>query len=157
MSIEQQFWKAQQKELQRKLEDFEECAETPFVPGELESWLTAAGKAYDELRPQFQLQTDHIHAEEFAEIAEEDPELLSRVEEMRQEDQELKTLCNDIANRLKEFQRKVEKGASETDLKEDLEQFVSIGLDFVMRVRKQEVTVRTWLMEAFTRDRGTVD
>lgn len=157
MSIEQQFWKTQQEELQRKLKNFEEAAETPFVPGELENWLDAAARAYDELVPQVRLQTEHIHAEEFAEIAEEDPELLSRVEAMRQEDQDLAALCNGIGEGLKQFQSEVDKGASETDLKEDLDQFVSLCLDFVTRVRKQEVTVRTWLMEAFTRDRGTVD
>jgi hypothetical protein len=36
-------------------------------------------------------------------------------------------------------------------------EFAQTLLDLVQRLRKQEVALRTWLVEAFTRDRGAVD
>jgi hypothetical protein len=36
-------------------------------------------------------------------------------------------------------------------------EFAENALQFVMQVRKQELAFQTWLMEAFTRDRGVVD
>jgi hypothetical protein len=157
MSTKQEFWKTQEEQFKQKLSTFEECAARPFVPGELEHWLKNTEEALRELSPQLQLQTQHIHAEEFAEIAEEDPELFGRVESMREEDQSLADDWERIGNSLEEIKSRLEGGESETDLKEDLDDFVSLCLEFVTRVRKQEVTVRTWLVEAFTRDRGDVD
>jgi len=157
MSVQQEFWRKQQEELKLKLGEFEQAVEVPFIPGELPNWLKTTREKFERLRPQLQLQTRHIHADEFAEIAEEDPELLGRVESMREEDRGIMAECREIADRLEKLCKGEEKGASETDLKEDLNQFVSLSLEFVTRIRKQEVTLRTWLVEAFTRDRGTVD
>lgn len=157
MSVQQEFWRKQQEELKFKLGEFEQAVEVPFIPGELDNWLKTAREKFERLRPQLQLQTQHIHADEFAEIAEEDPGLLGRVESMREEDREIMAECREIADRLEKLCEEKEKGASETDLKEDLDRFVSLSLDFVTRIRKQEVTLRTWFVEAFNRDRGTVD
>jgi hypothetical protein len=38
-----------------------------------------------------------------------------------------------------------------------LETIVDGGLKLVIRIRKQEVAISTWLMEAFDRDRGVAD
>ena len=153
----QRFWKTHQDQLGRTLEIFEESADTPFVPGELENWLKETQEALYQLIPVLQEQTQSIHADEFAEIAEEDPGLLSRVEDMREEDRAIMEQKDKLADWLHDLQARLSHGASETDLKGDLDAFVSAALELVMRTRKQEVTVRTWLVEAFDRDRGTVD
>lgn len=186
MSVQADFWKTQQEQLQAELANFEQCASTPLVPGELDSWLDEVRAAWQALWPQLQVQTQYIHAKEFAQIAQEDPELSSRVREMREEDTALMALTDQLSDQLKwmekrledgtaepEFAEKVtgpdnkdidptsrdfqDKGAMETDLKQDLDQFVAESLSLVSRIRKQEVTVRTWLMEAYTRDKGVMD
>ena len=157
MPSPQQFWKTQEEQLKHKLSEFEERAETPLIPGELDNWLSEVGSAFEELLPQLRLQTQHIHADEFAEIAEEDPELFARIEEMRAEDQSIMSLADQAAESLESLKARREQDATETDLKQDLDDFVSLSLGLVTRIRKQEVTVRTWLVEAFTRDRGEMD
>ncbi len=160
MSVEQEkrrFWKSHQAQLHGALDRFEECAETPFVPGELESWLQATEEALYILIPLLKEQADSIHAGEFEEIAEANPGLLSRVEEMRAEDRAIREQKDKIVDWLYGLGARLKHGASETDLKSDLDLFVSAALELVMRIHKQEVVVRTWLVEAFDRDRGTVD
>jgi len=161
---EREAQEARQEEFMGALEELEQCLEMPFVPGELRNWLSQTEAALEQLTPELQVQTEHVHREEFAAIAEEDPELLRHVEEMRDEDQVILERRNQIADRLSEFQAFVERSNSdedensaETALKDDLEQFVAEALEWVIRIRKQEVAVRTWLVEAYTRDRGTVD
>ena len=109
------------------------------------------------LVPLLQEQTLYIHADEFAEIAEQDPELLARVEEMREEDRAIIEQKDRLADWLYGLQTRLNHDASETDLKGDMDLFVSTALEMVVRIHKQEVTVRTWLVEAFDRDRGTMD
>jgi hypothetical protein len=186
MSVQADFWKTQQEQLHAELANFEQCASTPFVPGELDSWLDEVRTAWQALWPQLQVQTQYIHAKEFAQIAHEDPELSCRVREMREEDTALMALTDQLSDQLKWMEKRLEegtaepefgekvtgpdnkdidptsrdfqdKGAMETDLKQDLDQFVTESLSLVSRIRKQEITVRTWLMEAYTRDKGVMD
>jgi hypothetical protein len=157
MAFNQQFWREQEEQFGRKLADFERCLETPFIPGELNEWFADTRPAYEELKPLVQLQIQYLHTEEFAEITEEDPELFGRVDEMKEEDENLAALLENFEDDLDRLSGEAEAGATETDLKEDLDEFVAGGLDFVTRLRKQKVAVETWLTEAFTRDRGIVD
>lgn len=157
MTVNNQFWKEQQEHLQVKLSDFEHCVETPFVPGELEGWLNQTHQALQQLIPQIELLTQHIHKDEFTEIAEEDPGLLGRVESMRDEDRTVQEEMQQLVKNLEQLRAQETRGATETDLKQDLDAFVSTALTFLNRVRSQEVAIRTWLVEAFNRDRGEVD
>ncbi len=187
MSVDQDFWKTQHEQLQGELAELEERLGSPVMPGELESWLEEVRTCWQSLWPQLQMQTQYIHAKEFAQIAEEDPELSARVREMREEDTAIMALCDQVADQLTWIEDRLEKGitestllnepspdsnskdvdpterdfhnegAMEADLKQDLEQFVTAGLALVTRIRKQEITIRTWLVEAYTRDRGVMD
>lgn len=186
MSVQTDFWKTQQEQLQAELAHFEQCVSMPLVPGELDSWLEEVQTAWQALWPQLQMLTQYIHAKEFTQIAEEDPELSGRVREMREEDTAMMALCDTLSDQLKwmetrfvngtaapDFGEKMtgpdnkdidptkrdfyDTGAMETDLKPDLDPFVADGLSLVSRIRKQEVTVRTWLVEAYTRDKGVMD
>jgi hypothetical protein len=186
MSDQDDFWKSQQEQLQGALSEFEERASVPLVPGELESWLEEVKAAWQALWPQLQVQAQYIHAKEFAQIAEEDPELSCRVREMREEDTAIMAQSDEVADQLKYIETRLAQGtadpnlnekkvrhdatepkpnvtdfrdvgAMETELKDDVDQFVSLSLAVVSRIRKQEVAVRTWLVEAYTRDKGVMD
>lgn len=186
MSDQDDFWKSQQEQIEEGLANFEQRASMPLVPGELESWLDEVRTAWQALWPQLQIQTQYIHAKEFTQIAEEDPELSSRVREMREEDTAIMALSDEVADQLKWIENRLqegttksepgdneiqpgskeakptandfrEEGAMETDLKQDVDQLVTASLALVSRIRKQEVTVRTWLVEAYTRDKGVMD
>ncbi|MDA0833621.1 MAG: hypothetical protein O2955_19510 [Planctomycetota bacterium] len=143
-------------ELEQRLKVFEECTETPFVPGELEQWLSAEREAFRQLVPILK-QSSVVHVEEFAEIADEDPELLVRVDAMREEDDSIAEFTDEVSHQLDAFPEAMIDGGDETKFKDDLDQFVSDALELLIRIRKQEVTVRTWMSEAFNRDRGTQD
>jgi len=186
MSDQDDFWKTQQEQIQDTLAAFEQRVSMPLVPGELESWLDEVSAAWQALWPQLQVQTQYIHAKEFTQIAEEDPELSSRVREMREEDSAIMAQSDEVADQLKYIENRLEQGttepdldenklqpgtteakpnvsdfhdegAMETDLKQDVDQLVTASLVLVSRIRKQEVTVRTWLVEAYTRDKGVMD
>jgi hypothetical protein len=150
-----------QDKLECQLRAFEQSAGTPFVPGELEGWIEAALSAFGELGPLFQEHVQKIHSQEFANISQEDPELLARVSEMRLEDAAIDLLQVQIADWLDSLQTRVSTGSNEgeceTELKEELDRFVTESLALVVRIRKQELAIRTWVVEAFTRDRGDAD
>jgi len=186
MSDQNDFWKSQEEQLQGSLAEFEERVSVPLVPGELDSWLDEVKTSWQALWPQLQVQTQYIHAKEFSQIAEEDPELSCRVREMREEDTALMAQSDAVADQLNYLENRLrqgmaepdlserklqpgtteakpnvgdfyDEGAMETELKQDVDQFVTQGLALVSRIRKQEVAVRTWLVEAFTRDKGVMD
>ncbi|MEX0726455.1 MAG: hypothetical protein WEB58_09910 [Planctomycetaceae bacterium] len=144
------------QDFERQLDAFEQCTETPFVPGELEQWLSAVREAFDGLVPMVK-ESQRIHEEEFVEIVEEDPELHVHVELMREEERAIAKELDELTKWFNEFPKRRIDGGDETEYKLDLDRFVSAALEMLVRIRKQEVTVRTWLMEAFMRDRGTVD
>lgn len=143
-------------ELELRLKVFEECTEMPFIPGELEQWLSASREALNELAPLLK-KSLATHDEEFADITDEDPELFVQVQNMRDEERAIAELTGRIAEWLDEFPKKMIDGGDETEFKEDLDKYVAETLNVITRIRKQEVTVRTWFSEAFNRDRGTVD
>ena len=157
MPNKKQFWNERQEEFKRSLAEFEHCLETPFIPGELMGWLRNTRRAFEKLKPQFQFRIQHIHIEEFSEMTREDPGLFGRVEELKEEDENLTRLLEKLEGDFDRICTEAESGATETALKDVLNPLVTAGLEFVMRLRKQKVTVETWLTEAFTRDRGTVD
>lgn len=140
------------------LDELERCAESPFIPGELERWHAAVSESLQRFTPLLKEHAQTVHPAEFQNITDEDPELLQRVELMREEDREIECeaerLLEDAA-RLQPAVQRVE--PDEARVETTLTRFANAMLGFVIRVRKQEIAVRTWLGEAFGRDRGTVD
>jgi len=148
----------QEAAFQRSLDAFEQCVDTPFVPGELRPWIEAVCEAFEELALLLQQQTQQVHSAEFRDIAREDPGLLQRVEQMREADREIAEQRRNLAQAISGLKTHVASvGADEAAIREELNRFVERAQQFVARVRKQEMTVRTWWVEAFHRDRGTVD
>jgi len=145
-------------ELQTALELFESCLETPLVPGEIVSWSESLHNACCHALPAWQQEMQNEHPQQFKQIKREDPEMGTRIENMQKEDAEIScqfdALCQDVAN----FQTRAEvMEKDEARFKPAMEELVSNGLKLVIRVRTQQQALKTWLLEAFDRDRGAGD
>jgi hypothetical protein len=137
------------------LETFETRLATPIVSGELQAWARAVAEAWTVVAPEVRRHCDHHHRDQYARMTEEDPELLPRVEKLQTEDEairrEIATLTAAV-ERLVVRAEKVEPHEGRLDV--EVEALGEQGVAFINRVRKQEVAVQTWFLEAFNRDRG---
>lgn len=150
--------KARENRMQAALTRFESNVGAPVVPGEAANWLDRVEASLNELKETYVEQVDEGHVAAYRQIRDEDPEMLRRVEQMRTEDREISAefdavrkrlgLLETVAKRAEQDEKRVESAIAE---------FVPLGQALVARIRKQEVAVRTWLTEAFNRDRGIAD
>jgi septal ring factor EnvC (AmiA/AmiB activator) len=158
MISNQRLTRIEQEQFTQALALWETSLETPFVPGELERWIAAARASYDGFAPLWRQRRQRLHEAEFEEISEEDPELLQRVEEMREEDAEIDRQLTAIGERIAAFEKGIAKvEPDEGRIDDELAAFADAALAEVIRVRKQELALRTWLVEAFERDCGDGD
>lgn len=145
-------------EFRQSLAQFEACLETPRVPGELPGWIRSLEHSFVEVVNKIERQIDGDHRDQLVAIGEQAPGLLSRVEQLRGEDV---GIANELAQLACGMQRLAAAASSvepdETRFEQEVTDLVDQSLLFVLRVRKQETALTTWLIEAFGRDRGTVD
>ena len=145
-------------ELKNALAAFETSLATPVVSGELTEWLDAAKQSWTEVSAKTHYQAKHAHPRQFDQIAKEDPELLPRVEQLQAEDaaieQDRETLSQ-IVSSTTLHAPKLE--PDEEKAQHHIKKLVDEGMAFIVRVRKQEVAIQTWFVEAFNRDRGAGD
>jgi hypothetical protein len=131
---------------------------TPVVSGELESWARAVQEATETLAQRLPSYLKSVLHPEYAEIARSDPELLSRVEQLIAEDQNVVLEQDAFRSRVNEFARRAAQikkdEAQVTGERTKLEQE---GLALVLRIKRQRTAADTWLAEAHYRDRGPVD
>lgn len=140
------------------LDRFESCLETPAVPGELSDWFQETNDVLHEVARQFGEQVHGTHAGILQDILNEDPELHSRVTEMREVDERLRTELIELKSRIRALTEYADQtDVEETQLHSQLESIIERGLKFVIDARKQEHALTTWYMEAFERDRGIAD
>jgi len=148
----------QEQELRQQLEALETALGTPVISGELGDWVRAVRKAYEAAKRSLGEQLRLGHRRHFANILQQDLEMARQVEQLKEEDQA-------ILEQMEEFGREIERLASlaeavgrhESRAQQFADEIVDKGLMLVARVRKQETALTTWLMEAYQRDRGTVD
>lgn len=147
-----------ERELREALETFETALATPVVAGELASWSDGAQKAWNELSVQIHYHLGHLHPRQFQQIAGEDPEMHACVEKLKAEDakveqdrEALGRIVTRVAAHAPKFERDEEK------IRQHTQHLIDTGLAFVARIRKQEIAIQTWFMEAFNRDRGVAD
>lgn len=144
--------------LESELHEFETCLETPFVPGELERWMESVRSAWEQLSPALRDRFEREQPELFEQIVADDPELHERVNELREHNAQVLALRSELEQRipwLHERAARVE--PDEKRLDEELNRFIEDGLRFVIESRKQEVALRTWMLEAYERETGPVD
>jgi hypothetical protein len=131
--------KAREELFREALEQLETCAGTPLVSGEMVGWIEDLQDAALKLKPRLEQQIGEVHRAEFKQIRRED-QFLALVDRL--------PILWQLAERIEPDEQRAERTA---------EEFAKNAIELVARIRKQEVAIRTWLMEAFTRDRGVVD
>jgi hypothetical protein len=145
-------------DLNEALTGMETALLTPVVSGELESWARTVQEATDALSERLPSYLKNVLHVQYAEIARSDPELLTRVEQLIAEDQNVLLDQDAYRTRIGEFvkrasQLKKDEGqatAQRTKLEQD-------GLALILRIKRQRTAADTWLAEANYRDRGPVD
>jgi hypothetical protein len=145
-------------DLRPALAAFETSLETPVVSGELAAWVEEAQKTWTEASAQIHYQLKHLHPRQYEQMAKADPELLPRIESLKTDDELIeqdREKLNQIVSRTAQHVPKLE--PDEEKGQRHIKKLIDDGLAFVGRVRKQEVAIRTWFVEAFNRDRGPVD
>lgn len=140
------------------LTSLETTLATPIVSGELVEWARNADSALRNFLLRWLERRDVTHHQTFEQIGEEDPELLGRVEQLEQEDDQITRTGQQLASRaasLAETSEAAER--NETKLSTQALKLADDGLVWLAHVRRQEVAVQAWLTEATHRDRGAVD
>jgi hypothetical protein len=149
---------SEERELKTALAAFETSLATPVISGELESWIEAVRKSWAEASAKVRYCLTQLHPRQYEQMGKEDPELLPRIERLQAEDRAIET----EVERLSEVVSRAARRAPKLEPDEEkalghIKKLVDEGMAFVARLRKQEVALRTWYIEAFTRDRGAVD
>jgi hypothetical protein len=145
-------------ELKSALAAFETSLATPVISGELTEWLEAVKQAWAEVLAKSHYQAKHEHPRQFEQISKEDPELLPKVEQLQAEDtaiEQHRETLSQIVSRTTAHAPKLE--PDEEKAQHHTKKLIDEGMAFIARVRKQEVAIQTWFVEAFNRDRGAVD
>ncbi len=131
---------------------------TPLVSGELDSWVQDVREAGVELGPALREYIESVLHAQYVQIAKTDEELLSRVEQMIEEDKNLLGEYDGFLAELATLAARVP-SAEKDELKiaDHRAHVETRGNALILRIRKQRATASTWLSEAFYRDRGPVD
>ena len=147
-----------QKQFHDALERLELGLETPFVPGDLEQWFAALSEAVRETDELIHPLFERTHKAQLNEIFQEDPGLEHRVEQLQRQDRETLEQFERFASKVERLAATASKvEPDEARIKKSCYKLAEEGLAVVIAARKQEVAIRTWLIEALERDRGVVD
>lgn len=145
-------------ELGPTLEKFETAIISPIVSGELIEWIASANEAMQELCLSMRRQFVAVHQKDFAEIARQDPELSSCVQQLQNEDATIAHELQHVQQRLASLAELAELAESdELRIAAAREKIAAQCVALVLRIRTQEAAAATWLTEAFQRDRGDGD
>lgn len=155
VSLEQE--KQQQGQFQAALDAAAEQFAAPTEPERPVLWVTRCESALDELMSRLHEELE-VHQAEYAQIEENDLGLEPKLNEMRGEDGVIVEEGNQLVQRVAALRQRMSNGdTDEAAWEVELTQLSEQGLAWISRVRRQELAVRTWLVEAFTRDRGEGD
>jgi hypothetical protein len=147
-----------QNDLKTAVANFETCLLTPIVSGELAAWVAEAEKSWVEASAQIHYHLKHLHPRQYDEISKQDPELLPRLELLKAEDEAIEQHREQISNGIARVSQHLPKmEPDEEKAQKHTKALVDDASAFLARVRKQEVAVQTWYVEAFNRDGGAVD
>lgn len=130
---------------------------SPVVSGELESWTRNVQEAATALAASLPAFLTSVLHPQYAEISKDDAELLPRVQQLITEDQNVLLEQDDFRQRVAQFltlTTQFKKDEARLDAERaSLEQ---VGIELVLRIKRQRAAADTWLSEANYRDRGSV-
>ncbi len=134
------------------------CLETPCVPGELEQWIDAVAEAAARTGPALRRQIDHVHKAQRAEIVHTDPESYFKAEQLKKADLDMLQRFDALSRRINQLRaRAPQVEPHEAAVRDEVDSLVRDGLTLVTSARQLDVAMRTWLQEAFHRDKGVAD
>jgi hypothetical protein len=140
------------------LGNFTVCLETPCVPGELEQWAVAVRDAAQAAGEFLAGHVRQNHQEHYARIVAADTEMFRKVEQLKQEDQNLLQCFERLTARIKRIAEQAPRvEPDEARLRGHVDVLIHDGLEFVVRWEQQEIAIRNWLQEAFVRECGVGD
>ena len=147
-----------ESELRAALTAYETSVTTPVVSGELLDWVENVQKTWAEASNQVRRQLAELHPRQYQQIAQQDAGLLPEVEKLKAEDEAIEKCRSQLDHTVMRVAQHVP-GVEPDEGKADsiLKMLVDDSVSFVTRVRKQEVAVQTWFVEAFNRERGGGD
>jgi len=148
-----------EQELREALDLFETNLETPIIPGEFGKWSRYIQESFPAVAELVRCEIQNAHRKQLDEIAQQDNEMLAIVKQIRKEDIEIAQELDEVGgmiDRLAEKAPSLERtpGATQDSAAAPV---IQRGIAFITRVKTQEVAVRTWLGEAFNRERGVGD
>jgi hypothetical protein len=147
-----------ESDLKTALASFETRLSTPIISGELAGWMGEVQKAWVGASSQIGASLSRLHPGQFEQIAQQDQEMFPQIERLKVEDEAIAAERERIGNMvLRDAQHVPKLEPDEGKAKKHVQNLIDEGLALVTRVRKQEVAIETWLMEAFNRDRGAGD
>lgn len=144
--------------LNESLAKLETALLTPVVSGELGTWLDNVELSAGDLGEPLRRFLQEVQPQEYRQIAASDQELLSRVQQLATEDNELLAALGRFRASADKLRPMVQAALHhESKAEEQRSAFEQEGLDLVQRIRRHLVAADTWLAEAVYRDRGTKD
>jgi regulator of replication initiation timing len=145
-------------ELNESLAALETALLTPVVSGELESWVRTAEGATNKLSQKLPTFLKMVLHPQYAEIAKSDAELLTRVQQLIEEDQNLILEQEAFRNRMSDFAKRASQiKKDEAQVANERTKLEQDGIALILRIKRQRAAADTWLTEAAYRDRGPVD
>src|SRR5437016_1539984 len=143
-----------ESDLRTALASFETNLTTPIVSGDLAAWLEDVQASWSEASAQIHYHVKHLHPRQYGEIAKQDPELLPRIELLKAEDDAIEQQREQVASAVSRVSQHVPKlEPDEEKAQKHTKTLIDDGTAFLARVRKQEVALQTWYVEAFNRAR----
>ncbi|MBI1901070.1 MAG: hypothetical protein HYS13_08165 [Planctomycetia bacterium] len=146
------------QELEAALGELATSLQKPVVSGDLVEWVAGVRAAAQPVYELLHRQVEIVRPADCAQIMTEDPEQARNVQQLKDGDRESLSQFTELLARIDQLSQKApRREPDEGSMTAELKALVDDGLAFVLHAQKQEVAARTWLHEAFNRDRGTVD
>jgi len=146
------------QQLNEALSRLETALLSPVVSGEVESWARSVQEATSELSRRLPSYVQSVLHPQFAEIAKNDAELMTRVQQLIAEDQNVILDQNSFEKRVADFvQRSSQIKKDEAQTATERTKLEQEGIALVLTIKRQRAAADTWMAEANYRDRGPVD
>jgi len=144
--------------LQETLNKLEAALLAPPIAGEMGNWVREVKQAAATLATDWTREQNCILHPQYEQIAQTDQEMLSHVQQLTEAD---KTLAQELV-RFHEQLHALEEATGhvhwhETKLAAQQKHVEELGLQLLLRMKKQQATAGTLLTEAVYRDRGVKD
>jgi hypothetical protein len=147
-----------QTPLRESLDKLEVALTTPIIAGELADWLLELRTHWDDASARLHAALDQDHPRQYQQISKEDQEMFAIVEKLQAEDAAIAEESESFGRLLARVAEHAPKfKPDEEKLLHHTEALLNAGLALIVRIKKQEVALQTWFIEAFTRDRGIAD